>query len=96
MLIDWLIDWLNDCPNQGVELVGHFCETHHLSLWTESSLLFWTLLHLYLDLLKLDNPALLPHFQCAVDGNASGFNKYFNLSRGETTLVFDFHQRNLP
>ena len=45
---------------------------------------------------KLNTPALLPTFQCAGgDGNASGFIKYFNLSRGETALAFDFHQRNL-
>ena len=46
---------------------------------------------------KLDIPALLSTFQCAgKDGNASGSSKYFNLSQGETALVFDFHGRNLP
>ena len=37
---------------------------------------------------KLNSLALSPTFQCAgKDGNASGFSKYFNLSREETALV---------
>ena len=63
--------------------------------WTESSLLFWTLFLLHLELLNWIALLYCQLFNVQV-WMGMLLVLVNTLSRGETALVFDFYQRSLP